>query len=48
MLVIGHNAADARGNLIGARLTLPAGTQLPARLRAYVIADAFPLESRSL
>ena len=30
------------------RLRLPAGTQLPARIRAFVIADAFPLAEREL
>jgi hypothetical protein len=30
------------------RLTIPAGTVLPARLRAYVIVDAFPISSLML
>jgi outer membrane protein assembly factor BamB len=38
-------AADARGNLTGVRVRIPAGTALPARVRAYVIADVFPLGS---
>jgi hypothetical protein len=42
------NVADAAGNVAGARLELPAGTALPAKLRAYVIADVFPLAARSL
>jgi len=29
-------------------LTIPAGTALPARVRAYVVADVFPLASRVL
>ncbi|HWE32236.1 MAG TPA: PQQ-binding-like beta-propeller repeat protein [Solirubrobacteraceae bacterium] len=33
---------DAR-RITGVRLTIPAGTRLPARLRAYVIVDAFPI-----
>jgi hypothetical protein len=40
--------ADARGNLNEVRLRIPAGTALPERLRAYVIADVFPLEVRRL
>ena len=31
-----------------ARVRIPAGTRVPARVRAYVIADAFPLASREL
>lgn len=34
---------DANGNVVAARLRIPAGTQLPATLRAYTIADVFPL-----
>ncbi len=30
------------------RLAIPAGTELPERVRAYVIADVFPLGSRVL
>jgi outer membrane protein assembly factor BamB len=37
---------DRRGNLVGARLRIPAGTSLPPRLRAYVVTDVFPLASR--
>jgi outer membrane protein assembly factor BamB len=39
---------DARGNLRAIQLTIPAGTQLPSRLRAYAILDVFPLGSRVL
>ncbi|HKP91839.1 MAG TPA: PQQ-binding-like beta-propeller repeat protein [Thermoleophilaceae bacterium] len=39
---------DGRGNLVGARLTIPAGTTLPQRVRAYAITDVFPLASRVL
>lgn len=39
---------DRRGNLVGARLTIPASTSLPERVRAYVITDVFPLASRVL
>ncbi len=37
---------DRRGNLTGVALRLPAGTALPAQVRAYVIADVFPLLTR--
>jgi hypothetical protein len=40
--------ADGRGNLREVRLTIPPGTFLPERVRAYVIADAFPLTERTL
>lgn len=39
-------AADARGNLTGVRVRIPAGTTLPSRVRAYVIADVCALGSR--
>ena len=29
--------------ITGVRLTIPAGTRLPQRIRAYVIVDAFPV-----
>jgi outer membrane protein assembly factor BamB len=34
---------DAAGNLTGVRVEIPPGTELPARVRVYVIADVFPL-----
>jgi outer membrane protein assembly factor BamB len=37
---------DRHGNIATARLNLPAGTVLPAHVRAYVLADVFPLASR--
>jgi hypothetical protein len=37
-----------RGSIREIRLRLPAGTVLPARVRAYVIADVFPLDAREL
>jgi outer membrane protein assembly factor BamB len=40
--------ADERGNLGGIRLAIPAGTSLPQQVRAYVIADVFPLAVREL
>ena len=40
--------AGPDGNLSEVRVRIPAGTRLPARVKAYVIADAFPLESREL
>ena len=39
---------DERGDIREVRLRIPAGTQLPARLQAYVIADVFPLAVRDL
>ena len=34
---------DAAGNVAAVKLTIPAGTTLPATVRAYVISDVFPL-----
>ena len=39
---------DGAGRIAGVQLTLPRGTRLPVHIRAYVIADAFPLASRGL
>jgi len=39
---------DSRGNLRGIQLGIPAGTQLPSRVRAYAILDVFPVGSRVL
>jgi outer membrane protein assembly factor BamB len=36
----------ARGNITQARLTIPAGTDLPSSVRAYVVADVFPLAEK--
>ena len=36
------------GAIRSVRLTLPAGTELPGRIKAYVIADVFPLAVREL
>ena len=36
-------STDAAGNLTGASLRIPAGTPLPGAVRAYVVADVFPL-----
>ena len=41
-------SVDGRGNLSAVRLRIPAGTTLPASVRAYVIADVFPLLVRKL
>jgi hypothetical protein len=41
-------ARDGRGNLREVRLRIPAGTSLPSRIRALVIADVFPLGARNL
>ncbi len=40
------NAKGPSGNIRRVSLAIPAGTELPARVRAYVIADVFPLGSR--
>lgn len=37
---------DKRGNLVGVHLQIPAGTSVPARVRAYVVTDVFPLATR--
>ncbi len=39
---------DGAGNVTGARLRIPAGTQLPASVRAYTIADVYPLGSSTV
>jgi hypothetical protein len=39
---------NSGGRIDRVRLTIPAGTVLPARLRAYVIVDAFPISSLML
>jgi len=31
---------------VGAHLRIPAGTSMPARVRAYVVTDVFPLGRR--
>lgn len=36
------------GAIRAVRLALPAGTELPSRLKAYVIADVFPLKAAEL
>jgi outer membrane protein assembly factor BamB len=36
---------DAHGNIAQVKLTIPAGTSLPATVKAYVIADVFPIAS---
>jgi hypothetical protein len=41
-------SADSHGNLREIRLAIPAGTPLPAHVRAYVIADVFPVGVRDL
>ncbi len=40
------NGSGQSGNLRRIELAIPAGTELPARVRAYAIADVFPLGSR--
>jgi hypothetical protein len=39
---------DAHGNLVGIKLSIPAGTVMPSHLKAYVITDVFPLGVRTL
>jgi len=39
---------SSAGQIAGIELTLPAGTELPPRLTAYVTADVFPLGRRTL
>jgi hypothetical protein len=41
-------ATDRGGNVKAVTLTIPAGTQMPPHLRAYVMADVFPLAARQL
>jgi outer membrane protein assembly factor BamB len=43
-----RTVTDRLGNIRAVTLTIPAGTLLPRRLRAYVIADIFPLASQQL
>jgi hypothetical protein len=39
---------DKRGNIVSVRLSIPAGTSMPASVRAYVVADVYPLLARVL
>jgi hypothetical protein len=41
-------SADGAENLVSVTLRIPQGTQLPARVRVYVLSDAFPLDVRVL
>ena len=41
-------STDSGGNIASVKLTIPAGTLLPSHLRAYVIADVFPLHGEQL
>ncbi len=41
-------STDRRGRIVAVHLRLPAGTDLPRRIRAYVIVDAFPVGARVL
>ena len=34
---------DAHGSIRSVRLSIPAGTSMPASVRAYVVADVYPL-----
>jgi hypothetical protein len=46
--ILTRPVTDGRGNMREIHLTIPAGTALPQRIRAYVIADVFPLAVREL
>lgn len=37
---------DRHGNATGVRVVLPAGTAVPARVKAWILADVFPLGTR--
>jgi hypothetical protein len=39
---------DRAGNITGVRLTIPKGTPMPNHLKAYVMADVYPLAQRGL
>ena len=41
-------ATDGHGDLRAVTVRLPRGTELPRQVRAYVVADAFPLASLTL
>ncbi|HEU0024541.1 MAG TPA: hypothetical protein VFQ12_07915, partial [Thermoleophilaceae bacterium] len=41
-------SVDRRGNLSAVRLRIPAGAILPERLRAYVVADVYPMLVKQL
>ena len=41
-------ATDSAGRITSVHLTIPRGTVLPQRVRAYVMVDAFPLANRLL
>ena len=43
-----EQVVDGAGNVVGARLTIPAGMQLPPEVSAYTIADVYPLGSTNL
>ena len=43
-----RTTADAGGNVVKVTLTIPAGTPMPGHLKAYVMADVFPLAGRQL
>lgn len=43
-----RTTTDGRGNVAKVTLTIPAGTPMPGHLKAYVMADVFPLAARRL
>jgi outer membrane protein assembly factor BamB len=43
-----RTATDRAGNIRAVTLAIPRGTRLPQRLRAYVVADVFPLAAHRL
>ena len=39
---------DAHGNIASVKLSIPSDTAMPASVRAYVIADVYPLTARDV
>jgi hypothetical protein len=39
---------DSHGDVASVKLTIPAGTSMPERVRAYVIGDIYPLLVRDV
>jgi hypothetical protein len=39
---------DARGNIASVKLSIPSGTTIPPSVRAYVVADVYPLLVRDV
>jgi hypothetical protein len=43
-----RTSTDRAGNVSSVELALPAGTTVPPHARVYVLADVFPLYTRTL